>query len=186
MTIAEMINAGLLLATIVAIVYGPIKAVQISADTEKRREAERRKYNILAALMRTRRTYMHPDHVWALNLVQLDFAEHPKALEAHKAYLKNLADPLPKPGDDLDNFLEQRRHLFLELLHELCIVVGLKADKADLDRLAYVPYGWQTEEDENRAFRTAVIDLLSGRRPLPITQYIPPQPATGLFPPPPQ
>jgi hypothetical protein len=173
MTIAEKITVVILLVTIFAIVAGPIWAVRIAGSIEKKREFSRRKYNILAALMRTRKTYMHADHVWALNLVQLEFSENDKVISAHKAYIANLAEAVPDPGNDLDNLVSRRRDQFFDLLYEITKVVGITADKSDLARLAYVPYGWETEAEELRSFRQSMLEVLQGRRPLPITTFNP-------------
>src|SRR5688572_28732942 len=90
--ITDVVNALILMATIVAIIYGPIKAVEITRRLDREREALGRKRHVLATLMRTRRTSMHPDHVGALNLVQLEFHETPKVLAAYRAYIANLSE----------------------------------------------------------------------------------------------
>ena len=193
----DVVNALILVATVVAIWFGPLKAVEAATKKEELRDATRRKREIFAALMRTRRTYMNPDHVAALNLVQLEFLNFENVLQAYKDYIKNLSEPVPAPGPALDALVLRRQDLFFDLLHEIAKTVDCNIDKRDLERLAYVPQGWVNDETEVRLFRRALIELLHGQRPLPIVPFqptpmppptpLPPQPQTPFnpYPPPP-
>ncbi|MET4479631.1 DUF6680 family protein [Bradyrhizobium sp. F1.13.3] len=177
--LADCINFLILFATIVAIVYGPIKAVEITRKKDLERDADARKRVILSALMRTRKMVMNADHVGALNQVQLEFFDHADVLQAYKAYMGNLSEAVPAPGNQLDNFLARRTDLFFDLLHTIAKATGVTIDRHELDRLAYVPFGWQTEQNELQAFRTAMLALLNGQRTLLIAQGQP-QPATPV------
>ena len=64
--LADCINFAILIATVAAIVYGPIKAVEITRRKDLERDAESRKRRIIATLMRTRKMAVRPDHVSAL------------------------------------------------------------------------------------------------------------------------
>jgi hypothetical protein len=179
--IADVINAAILIATIVAIVYGPLRAVQITRKKDLERDADARKRAILAALMRTRKMTMHPDHVGALNQVQLEFFNFAQVVDTYRAYIANLSETIPQPGNDLNNFLTRRNDRFFDLLHQIAIASGVTIDRHELDRLAYVPFGWQTEQEEIRIFRTSLIEVLQGRKALAITP-VPPeqQPAPAI------
>ena len=181
--LSDIINSAILLATIAAIVLGPVLAVKVSIRREEAREVMRRKYAILITLMRTRRMYMHVDHVGALNAVQLVFYRDQAVLSAFRSYITNLNEPIPNPGKQLEHFIERRNDLFIELLFAICEVVGSKIDKRDLEKLAYVPAGWATEEEQTRIFRQGMIEVLNGRRPLPITAFT--APGSSVYPPPP-
>jgi hypothetical protein len=182
--LSDVINFLILVATIVAIYFGPIKAVEISRRNDEIREAARRKREIFAPLMRTRRAAMTADHVWALNLIQLEFATNDAVVRAHKEYIANLYEVAPEPGPALDAFIQRRTDRFFDLLHEIAKAVGCNADKRDLERAGYVPSGWFNEQSEISIFRSAMIDLLHGRRPLPVAPFQP-QGAANPFPPPP-
>jgi hypothetical protein len=99
--LSDCINFLILIATIAAIIYGPIRAVEITRKKDLERDAEARKRSILAALMRTRKMVVHPDHVGALNQVQLEFFDHSAVVDAYRAYISNLSDTVPPPGNDL-------------------------------------------------------------------------------------
>ncbi len=189
--LADCINFAILLVTIAAIVYGPIKAVEITRRKDLERDAESRKRQILATLMRTRKMTVHPDHVSALNQVQLEFFNHPTVIDAYRGYIANLSQTVPPPGNDLHNFLTRRNDRFFDLLHAIAVASGVALDRHELDRLAYVPIGWQTDQDELRAFRAAVLAVLQGQKPLfiaPATlqQTQIQQEAPNPYPPPPQ
>src|SRR5438552_3620614 len=132
--ISDIISFLILIATIFAIYFGPIKAVEISRRNDEFREAARRRREIFAALMRTRRAAITPDHVWALNLIQLEFAAHAAVLQAHRNYIANLNEVVPQSGPALDVFIQRRTDLFFDLLHEIAKAVGCSADKRDLER----------------------------------------------------
>ena len=46
--------------------------------------------------MRTRRTPLNADHVGALNLVEIDFADHAAVLAAHRKLFESFSKPLPR------------------------------------------------------------------------------------------
>lgn len=169
--IGEVLSALILVVTILAIYFGPLKAVEAATKKEETRDKDRRKREIFAALMRTRKTYMHPDHVAALNLIQLEFFDFEKVIRAYRDYIHNLGEPVPPAGPHLQAFLERRQDLFFDLLHEIAQTVGCNIDKRDLERLAYVPIGWANDENEIRVFRRAMIEVLHGVRPLPVAPY---------------
>ncbi|KWV59823.1 hypothetical protein AS156_30325 [Bradyrhizobium macuxiense] len=173
--LTDCINFAILAATIVAIVYGPIRAVEITRHKDIERDAETRKRLILSTLMRTRKMVMHPDHVSALNQVQLEFFNYQMVVDAYRAYIANLSETVPPPGNDLRNFLTRRNDLFFDLLYAIAIASGVALDRHELDRLAYIPLGWQTEQDELRVFRSSVLAVLQGQKPLFVAAATPQQ-----------
>jgi hypothetical protein len=182
----DVINALILVATIIAIIYGPLKAVEITRKKDIERDAAARKRLILSTLMRTRKTVMNPDHVGALNQIQLEFFSHAAVITAYKNYIANLSETVPAPGNALDNFLTRRGDLFFDLLHTIAVASEVPLDRHELDRLAYMPFGWQTEQNEIQVFRSSLIEVLQGRKPLHIVPVQPQAlPAHNPFPPPP-
>ena len=130
--VSDVVNSLILVATIFAIYFGPIKAVEISRRNDEFREAARRRREIFAALMRTRRAYITPDHVWALNLIQLEFATHDAVLRAHRDYIANLNEVPPQAGGAaLDAFTQRRNDRFFDLLQSIAKAVGCSVDKRD-------------------------------------------------------
>lgn len=180
----DLISFAILIATIIAIYFGPIRAVEVSRRNDITRETARRRREIFAALLRTRGATLAPDHVWALNSIPLEFYSDNSVQHAYQEYIGKLSEVVPQPGPTLDAFLRRRNDLFFDLLHELAKAIGLTFDKRDLERAAYAPAGWYNEQTEQQKVRRLLIDMLEGRRAVPITVF------TGLgaqspFPPPP-
>jgi hypothetical protein len=163
----DVLNFLILGATIFAIVWGPLKAIEISKRDELSKERIRRRYGIFHDLMKTRRIPLSPERVAALNLVHLEFHDCAAVLEAFKKYLAFLTSvPQPVP----ENYLIEREAAFTELVFEIGVELGLKFDRLELQRLSYFPEGWNLEQAEMQNFRTLVIELLQGKRALPVVQ----------------
>src|SRR5690606_22516710 len=102
------------IATISAILLGPIFAVIVTRIQDKRREMRDRRVEILRSLLRTRQIRLSPDHVAALNLIELEFYGRKKVIDAHREYIKHLSSPLPVP-DEQDRYFDVRHDLFVSL-----------------------------------------------------------------------
>jgi hypothetical protein len=71
-------------AVVFATFAGPIPAVLITRWIDKRRAERERQLDIFRALMRTRRAAIQPDHVNALNLVEIEFHNVQPVLTAYR------------------------------------------------------------------------------------------------------
>lgn len=182
----DAINTIVLIATIVAIYLGPIRAVTISRNNDELREARRRKLSIFSNLMKTRRAILDPLHVTSLNIVEVEFHGHTDIIKTYRAYLDYLNKPIPVNASsaETDSFFRERDDLLFDLIHAIGSQLGYSYDKRDLRKFSYAPQGWQNAEIEQQTFRRLIIELLSGRRPLPIKDFIASD-ANDKFPPPP-
>jgi hypothetical protein len=167
-------------ATILAIVLGPVLAVGVDRLQQRWTEGKRRRLEIFRTLMRTRRARLDSDHVGALNLVDLEFYGRKKVMEAFRAYIGHLSSPLPMP-ESQDLFFEQREDLLVGLLNAMGRELGYAFDKRDLEKLAYGPAGWSRDQDMQRQNMVLVNQLLSGNRALPVTPMQ--SPSQNVFPP---
>ena len=70
------------------------------------------------------------------------------------------------------------------MMFEIGRNLGFTLDKRELAKYSYAPQGWVNTEAEQNAIRQLALELLQGKRPLPITPFQP-SPAAGKFPPPP-
>jgi hypothetical protein len=187
MQFKDWLNVAILVITAVAIVVGPIVAVQITLRFEEKREKRRRKYDTFHALMRTRRVTLSPDHVTALNVIQTEFHDDDRVITAYKKYIDNLGGPALPPGstnEAIRHFVDERDDAFNEMMFELGKHLGFRLDKRELAKYSYAPQGWVNIEAEQNAMRQFVLELLQGKRPLPITPFQP-SPSADKFPPPP-
>lgn len=161
------------LATLAAIFLGPIIAVLVTRKVDSQTETKRRKFELFKDLMQTRGIRLDPIHVAALNIVELEFYDHPKVRTEFKKYIEHLSSPEPSGNqDDLNRYYEQRSDQFMELIYEIGVVVGYKFDKRELDRRSYVPKGWNDDQFMQRKNTFMINQLLEGQRPLPIMNFL--------------
>jgi hypothetical protein len=134
--------------TIVAILLGPILAVQAQKWIEAARFNKNQRLFIFKRLMATRGTPISPVHVEALNLIDLEFAgrseKHKQVRTRWKEYLDNLTrleqDP-QKQKEQLPAWSEKNQELLANLLHDMGKAVGYDFDTVHLKRSAYTPLG---------------------------------------------
>jgi hypothetical protein len=167
----DIFNLGLLAATIVAIVYGPIKAFELSRQADEIREKRRRQHAILHNMMRTRAQTLHVDHVSMLNLVQLEFYGEKPVQEAFQHYMEHLTRAYPQDKTEAEHFMVERRDRLYSLIVAMAKTLGFDFDKSELQKLTYMPIGWTNDEVQLRALRQLFIELLEGRRPLPTKEF---------------
>ncbi len=177
------INCAILIATIFAIVFGPIKAVRITRQEDEIRERRNRKYAILTDLMRTRIARIDPLHVSALNLIELEFYGSKFVLPAYRSYANYLNSHFPREIEAAKVHANQGDDLFTELLFQIANDLEYKFDKRDLSRLGYFPLGLSSYHDNSHANAHLIREILEGRRALPISNFIS---DTKSFPPAPE
>lgn len=162
MTIADWL-------TISAILLGPIIAVQLTRYLDNQKEARERKLQVFKTLMATRAYTVSWDHVVALNRIDLEFDKDNKkekaVIEAWKAYLDLLGDKNMPP----EQWAVKRIDLLVELLHNMAQVLDYDFDKTHIKNSSYSPVAHGNIEDEQKALRTGLIQVLEGRRPIPMT-----------------
>ncbi|MCD9146630.1 DUF6680 family protein [Pseudophaeobacter flagellatus] len=184
-----MIDAPVLLGvvTAVAAIAGPAIAVWITRRSDERKEIQARRMDIFRTLMRTRKMPIHVDHVGALNLVEVEFADDEKVIGAWRNYLRNLGECLePSSGAAAETeFLQRREALLTKLIHEVSQVLKFKVEQLDILEGNYIPQGWNDEDWEQRAVRKALLEVLSSRRPVKIQSFTPNE-QSGPYPPAPE
>lgn len=187
MQFRDWLNVGILVITAIAIAWSPIYAVYLSRRQDEKREKLRRQYEIFHNLMKTRGTNLAPDHVSSLNAIQTDFYDDTNVISAYKTYIDLLYRPVPastEPQDLIKRFFEVQHNAFVELVYEMGRKLGVIIDKNDISKYSYAPIGWGNVESQQNLFRSLMIELLTGKRGLPVVQYRPGD-ASGKFPPPP-
>ena len=172
------------IVTAIAAVTGPLVAVVLTRRSDDRKAIKERRMDIFRTLMRTRKMPIHFDHVGALNLIEIEFADDEKVITAWKDYLNNLYEQLqPDASNEVSNaFLKKRENLLTKLIYEISQVLKFKVDQLDILEGNYLPKGWGDEDWEHRIQRQSLIEVLNGRRPILIQQYQPQEPM-GPYPP---
>jgi hypothetical protein len=156
-------------ATILAIVIGPMIAIQVEKYLESRREKERRKIHLFRELMVTRGTRLSARHVEALNGIQIEFSDsgkEKKVLDAWKMYMTHLNNVHPEP--DWKVWGQKSEDLLIELLYEMSSCLGYSFEKDRIKREAYVPKHYQEIEEEQTALRKACLSVFKGEKSLKV------------------
>lgn len=170
------------IATLIAIVLGPVIAVIMTRILDEKRERRTRKNGVFRDLMQTRGIRLDPVHVAALNVLEIEFYNEPKVRQSYTDYIAHLSAPMPIVSEQ-DRFFEQRSDLFMSLLHKMGDALGFQFDKRDLERLSYVPQGWDADHSLQRKNAALLGQILSGERAIPVTNIIA---GPSPFPEPPQ
>ena len=178
-------QATLAVATIIPIILGPIVALGIQRNSEKRREKRNRKLVIFKELMATRATTLSPRHVDALNAIEVEFSKgggksEKLVLDTWRLYLEHLNTSGTLSGDQLQRWVERKLELLIDLLYEMSRALQYDFDKVALKKNIYSPRGHSELEIDQRLLRQQVIEITAGKRPIWITDK---QPPSGETPP---
>ena len=137
--------------------------------------------------MKTRKVILAPEHVTALNVVQIEFHDDEKIIAAYKHYISLLSRKFPTieaPRNEQELFYREQEDGLFSLVKEIGRNLEFDLDKMDLSKYSYAPIGWGNNEAQLILFRQLVIDLLNGRRGLPVWHFTGGD-TSGKFPPPP-
>lgn len=155
--------------TIAAILLAPLVAVQVQKWLEVFREERGRKLWIFKTLMATRAANVSPDHVQALNMIDLEFRgrRYKKVTDAWKAYLDHLAS-FPKEEDETEQkrWGENRVDRLASLLIEMGKSLGYEFDEVHVKKGVYAPEAHSQIENENTLVRRGLIRVLYGEASL--------------------
>ncbi len=158
---------------ILAILMAPLLAIQVQKFIERRKEEKTRKMQVFRALMATRATPLYPQHVEALNMVDIEFFGNKKITESWKLLLDNFVN-YPKDTKDqdykvkLDACTEKSQDLLADLLYEMAKSLNYTFDKVHLKRGAYIPKGHVDYILDQEFIRRAFVGVLLGQVPIPI------------------
>lgn len=160
-------------AIVFATLLGPVLAVQAQKWVESLREYRNRQMWVFSTLMATRAAQLHPDHVRALNMIEMAFyGRRPFGLfrwqtKAERAVVDawyEYLDDLGLAADQID--VARRMNLFVTLLATMASAVGLRFDRMQITKSVYFPIAHGEQEREQNAIRRLLIGVLSGETPL--------------------
>ena len=164
--------------TIIAIIAGPILAVQAQKYSELIRERRNLKFYIFKTLMATRASRVSFEHVKALNMIDIEFygskflwtkyqsKKNKSVTRAWKTYHDHLNS---KETNTMgETWLDKSDDLFIDLLYEVSIALGYDFDKVELKRGAYSPIAHGEQELDALAIRKSLAKILSGEEAFPM------------------
>jgi len=164
-------------AIVTATLLGPILAVQAQKTIERWRDIRRQKLWVFSTLMSTRAARLVPDHIRALNMIDLVFYgtrrfgmdrrsnSEQAVLNKWKEYLDELAE-LWNAAANNEARIAHRVEIFLDLLENIGADVGFKFDRVQLKKGAYQPIAHNAENEEQQQLRRAAIAVLDGTHSL--------------------
>lgn len=148
---------------IIAILLSPLVAVQVTVFLQKRKESRERRLYVFRTLMATRAATLDPNHVQALNMIDVEFygsdRKSKAVVDAFKVYLEH-----HRKNTESAQWGDRKRELLVDLLRTMAESLGFEFDRVSIDRTSYFPVGWGRAEDEINQIRTLAVDLLAGRR----------------------
>lgn len=116
--------------------------------------------------MATRRSWLSPEHISALNQIELDFQKDTEVMTAYRMYMRHLNTPF-EPRDN-DRIAHERQSLRTKILSEMAKSLGIRVEQLDIFEGGYVPQGHIDIEREQAAIRRLLSEISDGKRALPI------------------
>ncbi|KZX59199.1 hypothetical protein A3709_16790 [Halioglobus sp. HI00S01] len=156
------------LLTLIAILTGPIIAVQVSQLLERRRERRGGKEWVFKTLMRTRATTLSQQHVEALNMIDVEFYGSGKkdrhVVSAWRLYLDSLNDFNTAEAV----IIAKRKDLFIDLLSAMATALGYEFDREHIKNTTYIPQHHVDVETEQQQIRKGFLGVLKGDISVPM------------------
>jgi hypothetical protein len=164
--------------SILAIIAGPIIAVRVQKKIDLATEARKRKLDLFKTLMATRAAVVSAEHVRALNMIELEFRDNKKIIDAWIEYHDHLNQQFTQ--ETFQVWSEKSRDLLANLLREMGTSLGYQFDNVRIKKGAYLPQGLGVWELAGQAIRDGAVKILTGQSPIYVAPYqAPPQPPVG-------
>jgi hypothetical protein len=170
---------------ILAVIAGPILAVQAQKYIESIKESKNKKLRIFHTLMSTRATRLAQDHVAALNMIDIEFygntrfgkrsqsGGEKKITNAWKVYNDHLNNKASE--ERIDAWIDKSDELFTSLLYSMAQYLGYEFDEVQLKRDCYRPIAHGDIENEQHKLRQGLVAVLDGKKSIPMAvTYLPP------------
>lgn len=163
---------------ILAVLGGPVLAVQVQKYLDVLRERRHRKGRVFQMLMGTRAARLSAEHVQALNMIDIEFygrtyfgmRRQSKAGEsviaAWRIYQEHLN--IKYPDDQLQEWFQKGDDLFTELLFRMSRALGYDFDTVQLKRGCYSPIAHGEMENDQFMIRKSLTKILSGEESFPM------------------
>ncbi len=166
---------------VLATIAGPVVAVQAQKFIERAREKREGRRRLFYALMGTRAARVAPDHVRALNMIDLEFygrkilgfrLQFPSeravinAWRIYQDHLNQFPEGRDEPPEGAAAWVARGDDLFTELLYFISVALGFDFDRVQLRRGIYNPRAHDQNERAYLAIRDGLVRLLSGTEPL--------------------
>ncbi|HEH9431132.1 TPA: hypothetical protein SIA29_001959 [Aeromonas sobria] len=164
----------------VAVIIGPILAVQVQKVVESYSEKRERRMRIFRTLMSTRAEKLHREHVQSLNMIDIEFYgrvlpfigtkyqsnKEQAVTHAWKMYNNHLCRQ--SEYNSLEPWVKKSDELFIELIYAMSQCLSYDYDKVQLERDCYRPKAHGDYESKQLNILHGIEQVLSGARSLPM------------------
>src|SRR4030066_526117 len=184
---------------VAAIILGPILAVQVQKIIERSTRNRDEKRKVFMTLLTTRGRTLLPEHVQALNMIDLIFSEKGRfdwlfpgkrkkdqtvveAWALYRDHLHNGTEPAKRQADGkvseadakdferrLGEWVDKSNDLLCTLLGNMAESLGYHFSDLLIKKGSYTPQWYGDVELEQRAILKGLVDVLDGIRPFPMT-----------------
>jgi uncharacterized protein (DUF952 family) len=161
------------IGTIIATVAGPILAVQAQKYLERASASRSQKDWVFSTLMATRGARLAPEHVRALNMIDLAFnggrsnrrkATETDVLDRWREYLEHLNTQITETN--AERWYEKQAELLVLMLSAMATDLNFRFDRVLLRSGMYQPKGHTDLELDQHRLRHYAIKVLSGEQPI--------------------
>lgn len=152
-------------AIVAATFLGPVFAVVLTLWRDSASKKYQRRLHVFRTLMATRKIAISPDHVNALNLVEVDFYKCKEVERAWKSYLEHLNNS-GRPEDAAWRETKERR--LAELLFQMGVVLRVEIPALDIFKGGYAPMGWAHKDARSNEVLEYFHELIEGTKDFPI------------------
>lgn len=170
----EVVETGITISDwlmMLAVVLGPILAVQVQKFLDRRKEERDRKLKVFRDLMTTRASTLAFQHVSALNMVGLEFngKKYSKVVNAWKTYIDHLGS-FPNDDEELQKIWSEKKNDQLsDLLYEMGESLGFDFDKVHIKKAGYFPQAYADQENEQNFIRKKLVDVFLKKEAIPMS-----------------
>ena len=154
--------------TIFALIAGPVSAVLITRYFDRRREVNRRKWEVFRNLMCYRKQTLSQGFVSSLNLLEVEFHDDKDVLTAWESLYNHLNSEEPANDNRRKTFYDEREKLRATLLQKVAQSLGIKLNSLDMLQSGCYPQGWEWDEAAQLSLRRKLSEVLEGSKPLPV------------------
>jgi len=169
---------------ILATAVSPLIAVQVTRHLDDRNEIQGRKLHVFKTLMATRAYTLAPAHVEALNRIDLEFSSRVPFEKAVLDVWQQYLDHLGIKGMEDQLWNSRRTDLLVDLLFAMGKCLKYDFNKTQIKNGTYAPMAHGRIESEQERLRQLTLELLEGKRVMPMhvtniptTAQTPTQPA---------
>jgi len=153
---------------ILAVLLAPLIAIQVQRWIDHYRKDRERKLSVFKTLMATRASAVSPEHVQALNMIDLEFEgkKYKQVRLAWKTYLDHLGSYPNEDEKAQPVWSDKMAGLLAKLLQAMGKSLSYEFDEVHIKKGIYSPVAHGKIEQENNLLRSGLLRLLYGETAL--------------------